>query len=398
MLLQSFDKIDEARLLEMCKDGCPESQTLEFKREIPGKLDQDKHEICKDVAALANAEGGDLVYGINEKDGVAESIAGISIEPADKAIRRINQVLDAGIEPRIHGLRIQQIPVSEGYALILRVPSSYDGPHCIRTKNNRRFVMRNDTGVVDMSFDQIRGAFDRTASLAEQARRFIANRRQLISEGQAVLPLISGPQLLIHLVPIAGLAGRRTVDLKPIYEKSFTDFIDYDWYGGSRIYNIDGLLVYSADQEENGYSVYNQIFRNGSLEGVKLGGASEKNIQGNEKEIVWSSKMSVFFYYAIKKFIKSVKNWGFTGPALLGVSIVNVKGYELQTSNSFYPRRQAKKADRQHLIPSEVWFEDIDATDIDSIIRSLLDTMWQAFGFDRCYDYNVATGEFDARL
>ena len=85
--------------------------------------------------------------------------------------------------------------------------------------------MRNDTWVVDMSFDQIRGAFDRTASLAEQARRFIANRRQLIAEGQAALPLISGPQLLIHLVPIAGLAGRRTVDLKPIYEKSYTGLI-----------------------------------------------------------------------------------------------------------------------------------------------------------------------------
>jgi len=398
MLLQSLDNIDEALLLELCEEGCPESQTLEFKSKIPGKLDQDKHEICKDVVALANADGGDLVYGINEKDGIAESIAGISIEPADAAIRRINQVLDAGIEPRIHGLRIQQILVSEGYVLILRVPSSYDSPHCIRTKNNRRFVMRNDTGVVDMSFDQIRGAFDRTATLAEQARRFIANRRKLIADGQAPVSLISGPQMVVHLVPISGLAGRETVELKPIHDRFFTEFIEYNWHGGSRVYNIDGLLIHSADKEENGYYAYNQIFRNGSLEGVKLGGALEKNLQGNEKAIVWSSNMSVFFYYSIKKFIKSVKVWGFAGPALLGVSIVNVKGYELQVSNSFHPRRHPKKADRQHLVPSEVWLEDIGTADIDSIIRPLLDTMWQAFGFERCLDYNDATGEFDARL
>jgi hypothetical protein len=55
MLPLSLEKIDEALLLELCEEGCPESQTLEFKRELPGKLDQDKHELCKDVVALVNA-------------------------------------------------------------------------------------------------------------------------------------------------------------------------------------------------------------------------------------------------------------------------------------------------------------------------------------------------------
>jgi len=397
MLLQSLDNIDEALLLELCAEGWPESQTLEFKRELPGKSEPDRHKVCKEVAALANADGGDLVYGIEENDGVASSIVPISSESADEASRRIGQVLDAGIEPRIHGLRIQHVNVSGGYVIIVRVPASYDGPHCIRTNNNRRFVMRNGTMVTDMSFDQIRGAFDRTATLAEQARRFIANRRRLVAKGDAPLPLISGPQLLVHLVPIAGIAGRKSVDLKSSYD-SFTDFIERDWYGSSRIYNIDGLLIHSvADQEENGYYAYNQIFRNGSLEGVKHGGAFEKNFQGKETAIVWSSRMYEFFYCSIIKFMKSVKSWGFAGPAFLGVSVMNVKGYELQTHNKFRLSRHPKKVDRQHLIPSEVWIEDIDAVDIDSIIRPLLDTMWQAFGFERCFDYNDS-GAFAAQL
>lgn len=291
MLPLSLDKINEAFLLELCEEGCPESQTLEFKRELPGKQDQDKHEVCKDVVALANAEGGDLVYGIEEKDGVAYKIASISIEDADAAERRMRQVLDAGIEPKIHGLRIQQISVSEGYVLILRVPASYDGPHCIRTNSNnkqqRRFVMRNGTMVSDMSYDQIRGAFDRTATLAEQARRFIATRRELIAKGETPVPLKAGPQLVVHLVPIAGLAGRMSVDLKPIYDKGYTEFIGVDWGGGSRSFNIDGLVVHTELGGDNGKFGYNHIFRIGVLEGVQLGGVIEENFHRNEKANVF---------------------------------------------------------------------------------------------------------------
>ncbi len=405
MLPLSLASINEARLLELCESECSESQTLEFKRELPGKLDQEKHELCKDVVALANAEGGDLVYGIEEKDGVAGSIVGIITESADVAIRRINQVLDAGIEPRIHGLRIQQIAVSEGYVLILRVPASYDGPHCIRTNSNnkqqRRFVMRNGTMVSDMSYGQIRGAFDRTATLAEQARRFIATRRELIAKGETPVPLKAGPQLVVHLVPIAGLAGRMSVDLKPIYDKGYTEFIGVDWGGGSRSFNIDGLVVHTGLGGDNGEFGYNHIFRIGVLEGVQLGGVIEENFHRNEKANVWPYQMSVFFYYSIIKFIKSVRLWGFSGPALLGVSIVNVKDYELEIGNSFRPSRHPKKSDRQHLVPSDVWIEDIETVDddglIDNVIRPLLDTLWQAFGVERCLDFDDKTGKFAPR-
>lgn len=396
MLPLSLDKIDEAFLLELCEEGCPESQTLEFKRELPGKQDQDKHEVCKDVVALANAEGGDLVYGIEEKDGVAYKIASISIEDADAAERRMRQVLDAGIEPKIHGLRIQQISVSEGYVLILRVPASYDGPHCIRTDKNskqqRRFVMRNGTMVSDMSYDQIRGAFDRTATLAEQARRFIATRRELIVQGETPVPLMLGPQLVVHLLPIVGLAGRMTLDLKPIYERSWTDFIR-GWGGSDCVYNLDGLVVHSGGRGDVSHCCCNQIFRTGTFEGVKLGGS----VQGDQKPILGSSRMSEFFYSSAKMFIEKVKSWGFSGPALLGFSILNVKGYELWVGGGYNPYIRPVMADRQHLVPSEVWIDDIDTVDIDSVIRPLLDTLWQAFGVERCLDFDDKTGRFAPR-
>jgi hypothetical protein len=396
MLPLSLDKINEANLQELCDEGWPESQTLEFKQELPGKLDQDKHELCKDVVALANAEGGDLVYGIEEKDGVAGSIAGISTESSDVAIRRIAQVLDAGVEPRIHGLRMQHIPVSEGYVLILRVPASYDGPHCIRTNSNnkqqRRFVMRNGTMVSDMSYDQIRGAFDRTATLAEQARRFIATRREFIAKGETPVPLEKGPQLLVHLVPISGLAGRMTVDLRSIYNKNYTDFSCDGWGAISRTFNMDGLVIHPFEyKDDNGLDGYNYIFRTAAIEGVAIAVTPCPWIKGL---FVDSLGISNYYYQSIKMFAGVMKNLEFSGPALFGLSILNVEGHELVINNA---QTSHKKADRQHLVPSEVWIEDIDTVDIDSVIRPLLDTLWQAFGKERCLDFDDATGKFSPR-
>ena len=396
MLLQTLDQVDGAFLKKLCDDRCPESQTLDFKRDLPGNADKDKHELCKDVSSLANTEGGDLVYGIEEVSGTAGSLAPISGEAADAAIRRIAQVLDANIEPRIQGIRLRHADITGGYAILIRVPASFDGPHSVRTGHNRRFVMRNGTSTTDMSFDQVRTAFDRTASLAEQARRFIAQRLQLIVDRKTTAPLMEGPHWIVHLVPVAGLAGRRTVDLRSIYSKTFTEFLGEGWGGGSRTFNFDGLLVHPGGKQEEGYYAYNHIFRTGAIEGAQLGGANREVSPGVEKSIVWSLDMSNFFYHSIRKFVASAKTWGFAGPAVLGVAVLNVEGYELGIGDVFH-RFSRATVDRPHLILPDVWIEDIDATDLDGAIRPLMDTVWQAFGSERCLDFDENTGAFAPR-
>ncbi len=396
MLLQPLDQLNEQLLQKLCDDSCPESQTLEFKRAIPGSAEKDKHEICKDVAALANTDGGDLVYGIEEHAGTAGAIQPITAEPADAAMRRIAQILDAGIEPRIQGIKMRHFDVGGGYALVLRVSASFDGPHCIRTNSSRRFVMRNGTSTTDMSFDQLRGAFDRTATLAERARHFIADRLQQIAVRKTTAPLMEGPQWIVHLVPVAGLAGRRTVDLRSIYSKAFTEFLGTDWGGGSRTFNLDGLLIHPSGKQNDGFYAYNHIFRTGALEGAQLGGETREVSPGVKKSIVWSLDMSKFFYVTVKQYLNSMKAWGFAGPAVLSVAILNVKGFELGTGNVFY-RPNRTTADRPHLIPPELWIEDIDSISIDEAMRHLLDNLWQGFGAQSCLDFDEKTGTFAPR-
>lgn len=61
MLSHSLTTIDTDLLADVCSSGWSESISLEFKRDALGNSDKDKHELLKDVSALTNADGGDIV-------------------------------------------------------------------------------------------------------------------------------------------------------------------------------------------------------------------------------------------------------------------------------------------------------------------------------------------------
>lgn len=397
MLLEDLSQVNAEYLQRLCDDNCPESETLDFKRDLPGNSDKDKHELLKDICSLANASGGDLVYCVDELDGVAASIVPASTEPPDNAKRRISQVLDAGLEPRVPGLRLHHVDVPGGYALVVRVPASYDGPHCIRSNANRRFVLRNGTGTSDMTYEQIRSAFDRTATLSERARRFVATRLELVAERKTPTPVMEGPIWVLHLVPLAGIAERRTVDLRELHSNTFTEFIGPDWGGASRKFNFDGLAVHPGGTRDDAHYTYNHIFRTGALEAAQIGGAKRQTEAGGpERSIVWSLDMSKFFHWSASKFIRSAKKWGLGGPALMGIAILNVQGYELAIGDVFH-RFSRATADRPHLIPPEVWIDDIDTVSIDDALRPSVDVLWQAFGLERCLDFDAQSGAYSPR-
>ena len=94
MLLPNLDAINEAYLQGLCDDRTSESQTLEFKLSLP--VISEKYELQKDLCALANADGGDLVYGIAQAaPGVASKVMPLPIASLDAARRRIVQSRDS---------------------------------------------------------------------------------------------------------------------------------------------------------------------------------------------------------------------------------------------------------------------------------------------------------------
>jgi hypothetical protein len=393
MLPYQLDQLDEAKLQQVCDDSTSESLTLEFKRELPGKEKADKVEFLKDVAALANAEGGDIIYGIEEKAGAALRPHPITTTSIEAEKRRLGQILDGGVEPRITGVRFQGIAVTGGFILVLRVPQSYDGPHRITQDSDGRFVLRSGTHTSDMSYSQLKNAFDRTATLAERAKRFRRDRLDAIQQGETPKPVTPGPLCVAHVIPLVSLTGRQSIDVVGLSRNPGSIFFS-DWGHGTCTLNLDGIVAHSVINKAapDTYG-YNQIYRTGGAESVFCAGS----LFNPEDKRIPSTLVTSYLRMSIERNIKVITQSGISGPSVVGIAMLNVKDYTFAVGGPSFSFQRAV-ADRDSLVLPEVWVESLDGlTDIDEIVRPMMDILWQSFGVERCLEYNNGDGKWNPR-
>lgn len=394
MLLYQLKELDETNLNQVCNDQTSESLTLEFKRELPTKELQSKAEFLKDVTALANANGGDLVYGIEEKAGAAFKIHPIVITSVDSEKRRLGQILDAGAEPRITGIQFHEIEVKDGFVLILRIPQSFDGPHRVNYNNEERFFLRSGTHTSKMSYDQLKIAFDRTATLVEKVKAFRRERLSAIQLGQVPLPIMSGPLCVAHVIPLSSIIGRQLIDIVKLSQDPSEIIFRGTWQNTCKL-NLDGIVAYNGITQSHPetYS-YNQIYRTGCTESVFYGGT----LNGDEqtKNNIPSTLITANLRNSIIKNINFLKNSNIAGPVIVGVSMLNVKGFTFAVGGNFSLFNNAIP-DRNTLILPEVWMESLETLDdIDDVIKPMMDLLWQSFDLTRCYEY-TAQGVWNPR-
>ena len=381
----------EAILREACREHWPESQTLDFKRELPAPNPRGRSEFLKDVCAMANADGGDLVYGVAEQDGAAGTPTPIVGQSADEVQRRLTQIIDGGLEPRVNGIAMKDVPFAGGgFVLMLRVPSSFEAPHRYRLENNHtKFVFRNGTVNSEMTYDQIRSAFDRSATLAERAREFRLKRCDTLAAGggggwRALAP---GPIAAVHLIPLAALSGRTSVDVAALHDGDYTAFAQTRPRWGlvtTRTLNLDGLVVHPGQEPGAQVLAFSQVFRTGCLESVR-------NVQhtGTEEAIVPSTVLAAFVRQMVIAFTNGAVQYGFPGPALLGVSLLRVDNVRLGLGDR-YSQPIAPAADRRNLLVPETWIPALDGLEnVDPVVRPILDILWQCFDAPRCLEYDA---------
>ena len=125
-----------------------ENLWIDFKQkhyhQDPNDLEKHKYEICKDVTAMANAEGGYILIGVQEKNGIAKDF--FSVQDPDKIERSINYVCLQFIDPRIPNLEVKKRTLEwkgqDTTLVIIHVAPSVMRPHGIRWKGSINFVKR----------------------------------------------------------------------------------------------------------------------------------------------------------------------------------------------------------------------------------------------------------------
>jgi predicted HTH transcriptional regulator len=104
-MLKISTKEDLQRLVD---EEIQESLTLDYKASPSlARDDKSRDELCKDVSAFANSAGGQIIYGIVEKDRKPVKVD----DGGDLSREWIEQVIDSRVQPRLDGLVITPVPV-----------------------------------------------------------------------------------------------------------------------------------------------------------------------------------------------------------------------------------------------------------------------------------------------
>lgn len=136
----------ESDVQRLIADRIQEGPHLDFKRDLPAVWNEAaKHELLADVTAFANSGGGDIIYGVAENDAAeASAVCPQSLESVDLVVRRLQDFLLNLAEPRLPGIQVHAVEVSEtgkkGHVLVVRVPQSWAAPH--RVKTNQHVYVR----------------------------------------------------------------------------------------------------------------------------------------------------------------------------------------------------------------------------------------------------------------
>jgi hypothetical protein len=316
--------------------------------------------------------------------GVPERVPGLAGINADQEIRRLDSMIQAGIGPRIAGIRIHPIAgFPEGPVLLIRIPRSYSAPHMVTFQEHSRFYSRNNGGKYPLDVGEIRSAFALSESLPERVRRFRDERLARIVAGETPLRLEEGSKVVLHIVPISGITSAATIDIHRLHDRfAGLPLPCFDDPNCNRRFNFDGLLSFDLlprDPARPGVA-YAQAFRNGAAEFVDiwtLGGAVRE-------QVLPVTRAEKNFIRGLQAYMRIMGGLGVMPPLIVMPSLLGVRGCRIVRHLAF---DEAHPIDRNDLLLPDVLVEDqeIDAT---QLLRPAFDALWQAAGWRGSQSYD----------
>lgn len=373
----NLNDVTQAHLQALIAELAEEGPNLDFKRGYPANWDASaKHELAADASAFANAGGGEIIFGMNQDDaGRASEICPLDINPDQEALRARDLLLSQ-VEPRMPGVNVKTVSVStsagSGFALVIRVPQSWAGPH--RVKTNQHFFLRDGNGRRQLDMPEIRGLFLRSQSAAQRVRDFRTERLGKIIAGETPVPIRDGPLLVLHLVPTQAALGAIAVD--PIDYQARRMIPLLGTYSSNFGINLDGAFR-AAPHEPNGAMSYSMLFRDGAFElffAIPIG-SNGTSAELHFRQIEPLLDQVVTKFRAELGFLKASKD------VIVMLSLVHAKRMHIPSGAVFgilYPGRGGFDRDVV-AIPDTIALE---SESVEEAMSRVYKFVWQAAGFE----------------
>ena len=372
MIETPVESIDVATLEALVQNGVSEGKTLEYKRELPLDSDQGKGKFLTIVCAFANADGGDLVIGVDEDKGAPTKLVGLENANIDRETVRMEQILRSGLEPRVPGIEIHPIALgNEKWVMIVRVPASWTAPH--RVRETRKFHIRHSAGVCELDVGEIRTAFALSETLVQRIEDFRADRIGRIHSGRTPVVLGRNCCMVVHVVPIGAFRKVTAIDivmmetkgkfLHPLGGGGFSDFFP----------NLHGLLTVARGFDE-GVRAYTQIFRTGAVEGVYVLPVND------DGPYVPSIAYEEYVLSFVASYLKCTQDFDIEPPYYVFLSLVATKGCRFFVGPMLSDRAREVREDVVCVPEAVIRDREVDLT---QSLRPVFDTVWNIFGYSR---------------
>ena len=319
-------QITENDLLALISDKAGESKTLDYKRDGVGQGDPDRKEFLYDVSSFANTQGGHLIFGMEEAQGLPTNLVGIGNIDADKERLRLDQMLRDGIRPPISGVETVPVPLKTGgVALVMRIPKSWNPPHQVTFQKAFRFYARGTNGKYQVDVDELRAIFALSGTIADRIRDFRADRTAKVLAGDTPVTLLDGGNLVLHVVPFSAFSVGNTFPFHQatLDPKKFETI--GDWSSRRSEVTFDGLLTTSNSvAPPSPQRAYTVLLRTGAVEAI-----ASSLARGKDHNWLILPHIEAMIIRYSKIYLRALHSCGVEPPIAILASLLNVKGMNL---------------------------------------------------------------------
>jgi hypothetical protein len=396
LIQKPLNSITEADLRRLVTEKVSESETLDYKLEMYSPSDSGKKEMLRDISSMANYRGGHLLIGIREENDIAEEVVGI--QEAENAVERLLSSCLTGIHERINGLDARPIPLANGLTVLaVYIPQSTRMPHAVTFQNEDRFWIRHGRQKMRMSVEEIRQACQTVEELAKKIEDFLLQRRQRL---EIMACLEAGKNMDCAFLRIAATPLIIDTDRFDISREDVRALMEdppdmrrdgwtLSWSGQHAEPTMYGLRIGSIELSSL------EVFRNGHSEFlVRI----EPDSHFKKITLKDSSTMNVLFPLGLVEYTVSMLRFyhafaeliGINTPVVLTWNLFNAYRWGLcripepRTPGSYYGPRLSPES---NLCVPEMQVSSL--SDPDRIARSILDRVWQAYGYEHSPYFDV---------
>ena len=265
-------------LTQLPEVGERESQKLDFKRTLER---QNADEILPDICAMANALGGQILIGAEEKHEALKGFHPLSRADASSFEQKILSAARDSITPppQVSTLAIEYD--KDHYILVVNVPQSLHKPCAVRKNKSTTFYYRNGPRSEQMTFEHIRYTFQSQVSFRESVREWIAERLSTMYNNETELcPKVPTAQIQYELIPDVAFLREDDTFINA-YELCQT--FKRCQVASHEIVKVNSDGAYLKLHSSNGSEIGIQCFRNGVIEILQC--VSDDDITADDKRL-----------------------------------------------------------------------------------------------------------------